>query len=76
MDKDTVLLAQDWQAAVSDIEVVKEMGWLMESYVHFFNNYNCLNAQSITVKYMIMNINFCNVLLTLIITFRKKIRYW
>lgn len=41
VDKDTVLLAQDWQAAVSDIEVVKEMGWLMESYVHFFNNYNC-----------------------------------
>lgn len=45
VDKDVVFLAQDWQAAVSDIEVVKEMGWLLEWYVTFFSNY-CLNAQS------------------------------
>lgn len=45
VDKDVVFLAQDWQAAASDIEVVKEMAWLMYSYVTFFNNH-CLNVQS------------------------------
>lgn len=32
VDKDVVFLAQDWQAAASDIEVVKEMAWLMYSF--------------------------------------------
>lgn len=32
VDKDVVFLAQDWQAAVSDIEVVKETEWLMYSF--------------------------------------------
>lgn len=67
-----MFLAQDWQAAASDIEVVKEMEWLMYSYVTFFYDY-CLNAKK-TVKYMyiIMNIN-CWIVHIFLLTFPKDL---
>lgn len=67
-----MFLAQDWQAAASDIEVVKEMEWLMYSYVTFFYNYS-LNAKK-TVKYMyiIMNIN-CWIVHIFLWTFLKDL---
>lgn len=65
-------MAQDWQAAASDIEVVKEMEWLMYSYVTFFYDYS-LNAKK-TVKYMyiIMNIN-CWIVHIFLWTFPKDL---
>ena len=44
VEQDVVFLAQDWQAAVSDIQLVAEMEWFIVGYVTDFLLEICLHT--------------------------------